>query len=636
MIHLRPIRFLLLFLFTAIASIGNAAGSKCSVVLVKNNKIPYINYELVSGELIPEGKFTPTGSVSKSELILTGSKVIENAIQTDQINRNGTIQLSRLKNGNIKIVTLGFARSEENLFELVLGSEKKSLDVLSNELMQFPNSAIQFSVSGNKITGKLTPLENLGPEMKTLTAIGIPNALSFTGKHSYLPFKFSLQAVRNGWDNRFPLNKWTRIGLESPFGTRVEDANNLIGLEIVGIAIDLKNEGKAVIEKPLENAKIFEFNGSVTEIIDINKNGPDPIWVATINSVKGEVKKINLTDAIGLRAKTSGIPKSISLSGTELIAANERRQRKFEEYRNIQKDPPSQKFKESFHDKIVRDVENLPPEQRLRVNQWRTNMLQTMSGNMGKTQFEHLTRTPEDLARRPIKELSDESKRPFVEETHRLLFDTDSPDGYNQWLIDLATKAMIKKIKSNSLQWGQRVIETRDIHYNFPYAEGMHGIPTAHTKLENVPLLSEKDLLQAVDSLAKHYGFDKNLGSFPKLKLQPGTKSIGTLEGISLEESTPFFFEYSRNHILFLDNYFKRKPHGQYAHIMQWLYLAERYSHPSKNKFGASMLNSLFDIQAYFMDDMLAGVVVTDFVGQRAPQNPDHINNTLQLFFPVD
>jgi hypothetical protein len=554
-------------------------------------------------------------------------------------NREATVEITGLKDGNLVFETQGLSVAEMTGLEIKLKQNANFLATARGFFLgrlaakavvnlNFPNPKI--SLSKKTLPGPLSP---------DLEKTGTRATLSFSGKHSYLPFKLSLTALRKGWDPRFPLNTYKVVGSESPFGTKIENASNLIGLSLVGIGVDTMNEGKAIIEKPMENVKIWEFSGRVVEVKGTNVHGPDPVWKAKIQSADGSTSDVVLTDAIGLRVKIDSKSNRLVLSGKENESGLRRRHKSFAEFKAAHQRPVDAKYKSSLRETVEAQMQKLSVADQNKLQTWRQRMLAMLNGQAdpltGKL-VPMLLREPIDRVRRPMKEILSESERPFVEETHRLLFDTESVRGYNAWLVDLSTQVVLDMQTAGRLTWGSREVQFRDIHWNYPFSEGKAGIPTMKMELQEVPLIAEQDLIHTIDKLAKHYGFDRNIAKLPDLKLQSGTSAVGTLEGVSLEESTPFFFLYSRNHVLFLDNYFKGKPHGQYPHIMQWLYLAERYSQPESNAFEANMIESLFDVQGYFMDDMVAGVTVTDFVGQRAPQNPDHVNNSLQLLFPVN
>jgi len=551
---------------------------------------------------------------------------------------SASLEIMALKDGNLMVIGRGLSPQNMARLEEKMKGHESLQRLLKQALMNHLDSKLTFKNDSSQPPLTLSKKSLPGPIAPDLATEGAKGVLLFSGKHAYQPFLRSLFALRSGWDVRFPLEAWQKVGLESPFGTAIENGSALVGLKITGIGVDTMNEGKAIIEKPMENVKIWEFSGTVVDIKNINQRGPDPVWSAKIKDDQGKVSEVVLTNALGVRVEKKSNTQNLALSGTEAKAAAERRQRNFADFKNRNQESLSPKFKMSLHDKVDQQLQTLPPEEAARFQSWRQRMLLLLSGQKDGSNlaFPLLKRNGFDLYRRPMKEIQDETMRPIVEETHRLLFDTEGPNGYNKWLVDLATQVALDLHKAGQLRWGSRQSVTRDVNWNYPFAEGKHGIPMENFKLDNVPLITEQNLIQGIDKLAQHYGFDRNISQLPNLKLQAGTKAVGTLEGVSLEESTPFFFEYSRNHVLFLDNYFKGKPHGQYAHIMQWLYLAERYSQPNQNAFGVQILESLFRVQGYFMDDMVPGVTVTDFVTQRAPQNPDHVNNTLQLFFPVD
>ena len=447
----------------------------------------------------------------------------------------------------------------------------------------------------------------------------------FEGKHAFVPFESALQKLRSDWDRRFPLKDYQVVGLEGPFGTRIEDAERLVGLNLVGIGVTIKR----IISKPLDSASIEDFNGKVISITNTNLDGADPIWNAVVETAFGAVR-VNLTEARGLRVlKEPGI-KSMELSGNEIEASKVRRAdsiRKFAELNRTLSPKSSQKNEREL---LMGRLSRMPKNEQVVLLEARA----IVNAAFEKSQL--LKRTSFDKALRPLAKLKDESFRPMVEEVQRQLYDTDGVFGFKEWLKDFALEVYLDVYQTRGLKFGDRHATLRDAHANYPFAEGLHGLPLEKVTVSKIPLVTENDVVGVIDRRIQRYGYVDGIGKVSGVRLADGAKYLATLKGLSLEDTTVLFVEYSKKNLLFQDTYFIGKPHGQYSHVFQWLYLAERMSQPEQNIFDANMLKPLMKMQPYFMDDFATGVRVTDFVGQRAPQNPDYINNLLQLIFPLN
>jgi hypothetical protein len=535
------------------------------------------------------------------------------------------VLIQGLKDGNIAISIVGVASDAAARIRAQFEANTELTAQIKAAIVAEPKTAWHLTFSSGRLQVR-TLVRRATPEVLKVESARVAH---FTGKHSYLPFLNYIKSSRMNLDHEFPPGSWGAVGSETPFGTKLANTASLVGHEIAGVSIRMNNEGVSTIERPLDGVTVETFSGTVLSQKEVDIGGADPMVQGQIRFVDGSVRTISLTDVVGLRLR-GRTPPELNAATAE-AAADNRRKASFEAFRRVHAEPMNPRFAESFRDHVIARLESVPPEMRSQVKAWRRQILEGIRTNP------LMRREAYDRARRPMKKIKNEDVRPIVEETHRLLFDTESIYGFNAWLMDLATLVVIDAHETGTLRWGSRDIRLRDVHFNFPFGEGKNGIPMRDFRIDNVPLLSARDLLRTLDKLAIHYTFDRNISRVSGLKLQEGARAIGTLEGFSLEESTPAFLNYSRNHILFLDTYFKGKPHGQYAHIFQWLYLAERFSQSSQNAFGAPMSAAFFQhVQSYFMDDFVAGVTVTDFVGQRAPQNPDHVNNLLQWFFPVD
>lgn len=516
-----------------------------------------------------------------------------------------SIEISPLADGNFVILAQNIASPKLQKYVANLSRDRSFEDLIKSYFKDSKNHKLRL---------------DLVQEPSTMAPL-----LIFEGKHAYPEFEKALHRARKEWDQTHSLKDYMVIGREHPFGTQIENAENLIGLNIVGIAVTIKR----IISKPLEKASIEEFAGTVTRIENINEGGADPVWKATLQTPQGE-KEINLTEAIGLRTRDGSGKSSSPLSGNEEAAARSRRQEAFLKFKRENFNSAKVSFTKDFHTKLMERVQRLPESAQERILGLREDILNSFSrGSV-------LQREAFDMAPRPLTKLKDENFRPMVEEVQRQLYDTESKAGFKQWLADFALEIYLDIHQTRGLQLSTRQVLIRDVRANYPFSEGLHGMPTEKLEVAHIPRVTEADVIRVIDRRISLYGFDEGLSKVPGIRLAKNAKYLATLDGFSLEDSTVVFVEYSKNNLLFQDTYFVGKPHGQYSHVFQWLYLAERMSQPKQNAFQANMLGPLMRVQPYFVDDFATGVRVTDFVGQRAPQNPDYVNNLVQLIFPLN
>ncbi|HEX4924477.1 MAG TPA: hypothetical protein VFV50_10340 [Bdellovibrionales bacterium] len=456
--------------------------------------------------------------------------------------------------------------------------------------------------------------------------------MSFEGKHGFPWFERTMFELRKKWQREFRSEDWAPVGIESQFGTILENAQKLVGHRVAFIGIKIQR----IISEPLKAATIHAIEGTVLEIRDIKDGGIDPVWEAKIKTREGQIITANLTDAIGLHVARSPGLRLEELTGREAYIREVRRKTAFlefkQEYGRLSSGPSA---RTSVRERMLQS----PPELRERLGELRRRLISLFAGRGTPgidPRIEFLNRQERDHALRPLAKLKNEKFRPLVEEIQRILYDTEGPHGFNRWFADFVIEICLDAQAAGRLHWGLRNPVLRDPHDNYPFAEGAHGIEATLLRLRELPQVFEIDMMKAIDRRIELYGYGKNLPNIPGLRIAPGSKYLTTLHGMNLKETTHFFVEYSKNNLLFQDTYFIGKPHGQYSHVFQWLYVAERLSQPDQNRFGRNMLEVLMEIQPYFMEDFPTSVRATDFVGQRAPQNPDHINNLLRLIFPVD
>ncbi|HWU41974.1 MAG TPA: hypothetical protein VN132_01010 [Bdellovibrio sp.] len=538
--------------------------------------------------------------------------------------------------------------TNEHLVILVRGASKEWTQAFMNDLKQQPellnliaqsigdpsqsHRVLSFDGHDGSVSFK-DSTENIQRPFLFATSLGFhqinPQALVFEGKHAFPLFEKNLAMIRRSWDARFPLSYFKEIGLENDFGTLIEQGSRLVGLTISGISVKIKR----ILAKPLETATIQEFFGRVLSVENINNGGMDPVWLAKIQTADG-ILEVNLSESRGLR-----VAKSLtrdSFSGGEIEATKARREKSYADFVARESQSVPSNLRESQHERLQKRWDQLPAEIKLEFENLRERLVKVLSGQSileNSQGLRPLQRETYDKTMRPLAVLKDESYRPLVEEVQRLLYDTDSNYGFTRWMVDFALEVYLDLYDRGALQFQTKQISLRDPRENFPFAEGMHGMSRASMTLESMPITDESDLIAAIDRRIHLYGFDKDLSKVPNVQLVPGAKYLATLRGLSLEDTTIFFVKYSQHNLLFQDTYFIGKPHGQYSHIFQWLYLAERFSHPEQNSFHASLLPSLMTVQPYFMEDFPTGVRVTDFVGQRSPQNPDYVNAQLEVLF---
>lgn len=568
------------------------------------------------------------------ELTLQFTKLVQ-AVSVGQNPDYVAFSVSPLANGNWMIIARGASQEWTNQIAEHLKNQPETLQLLKQTLGKHARSEVLARVDKrgrvSVAVNDTTTLLNLVPSLATNQMNAAP--MVFQSKHAYPAFEQTLSVIRGGWDQRFPLSKFAPVGSENQFGTLIEGAQRLVGRTLTGIAVNVKR----VLSKPLDIATIQEFSGEVVSVENINKDGIDPVWSADIKTSQGPIK-VNLSEARGLRVTRTQGGADAALSGHEQEAMKSRRLEKEREFVAREAKPVPKELAATQSQRLRARIAKLTPKARAAFESLRARISAMLTGKPsadipGGIKF--LKRTTDDMAPRPLVKMKDESLRPLIEESQRMLYDTEGPYGFNNFLSDFAMEVFLDAQTKAPLKMGIRNVSFRDAHENYPFAEGMWGMTLENHEIKNIPLVTEADLVSVIDRRIHLYGFDAGIPKVPGLHFAPTSKYLATLEGLSLEDTTIFFKQYSMQNLLFQDTYFIGKPHGQYSHIFQWLYLAERLSHPEMNSLNANLLNPLMRVQPYFMDDFATGVRVTDFVGQRAPQNPDYINATLQLLFPV-
>jgi len=547
------------------------------------------------------------------------------------------LSISPLANGNWMIVARGVSQEWTIQVADRIKAQTEMLRSLAITLGHHAHSEVLALLDENGqvrvVVNETATLLNLVPSSSVGRLQVNTSPFIFYGKHGYPAFEKTLAVVRGTWDQRFPLSDFAPVGSENRFGTLIEHAQRLAGRKLSGIAVNVKR----VLSKPLEVATIQEFSGEVLSVENTNSGGMDPVWFADIKTPQG-ILKVNLTEARGLRVARTQASMDALLSGHEQEAARARRQAKEREFVVHEARPVPAALTQTQHQRLLKRLNKLNQQDRASLLALRERIYRMLSGSpesdtAGGIKF--LKRTAEDKTPRPLMKLKEESLRPLIEEVQRMLYDTEGPYGFSNFISDFALEVFLDVMDLRPLPTGTRRVFLRDAHENYPFAEGMWGMSFEHHELKNFPVIEEEDLMPAIDRRIHLYGFDVGISNVPGLRFAPKSQYLATLQGLNLEETTLFFKQYSMQNLLFQDAYFTGKPHGQYSHIFQWLYLAERLSHPKMNSLHANLLNPLMRLQPYFMDDFATGVRVTDFVGQRAPQNPDYINATLQLLFPV-
>lgn len=551
------------------------------------------------------------------------------------------LRITSLSDGNFVITSVSMIRSGLETILARLNESKDFRPLLKAYFANRPNGLISAVESGTKLESSFAVRFS---ETSTPTKVDLdlpraageirPYALSFQDKHAFPVYEKALAETRASWDSRFPFSEWRAIGHETFFGTKFEKVEDLVGLEVVGISPQVKR----VLSKPLDSAAIEEFKGRIVSFTDMRKSGPDPIWAVQIQTAAGEQKTYNFTEAVGVRVRKGPQLAKRHLQGGELEAAQARRQAARDAYRNQYKAPITPELRVSSKERNEKELAKLGAAEKKQIANLRAKVETLFKGEGGADvpAVPFLKVSRDDVTPRPLATFKDENFRPLVEELQAMLYDVEGPYGFRNWMNDFVTELAIVKAKNGSLRPGVRKVSVKDPHDNFPFAEGKHGVSSLEIDMKGFPAFSEVEMISIINRRIRQYGFDRGVQNVKDLKFAPESDVLGTLHGMSLEETTHFFTEYSRNNLLFQDTYFIGKPHGQYSHVFQWLYLAERLSQPKMNTFKANMIEPFAKIQAYFQDDFATGVRVTDHVGQRAPQNPDYVNVMIRLMFPAE
>ena len=424
------------------------------------------------------------------------------------------------------------------------------------------------------------------------------------------------------------------MGLDSPFGTMIVDARSLVGATVGGARIRLEG----TLGTPMKEAEISVFRGTVRSVRNTNCTGPDPVWVADVQLPCEHLRSVNLTEARGLRAERSTLAEGRIVSGGELEAHARRRAGSNEDFGRLHgRDATGIPSSVRIASRLAR----LPPAERNTFAEYRRDFQAILTGEGGVA---FLQRTETDLVPRPLHQIFDEQYRPLVEETQRMLYATEGRHGFNRWLVDLATEIALDLRDRDKLEWVSREANVVDVHANIPFAEGRlrEGdtgvtIPTRRVRLDGVPRITQRDVYRQFDRRISEHRFDRNLDKVGALKTAPYAEKLAILEGTDLPTTTADFVNLTRHGILFVDAYFTDKPHGSNSHIIQWLYLADRASDGNANIFGRNVHDVFMRVLPRELTaEGPTGILLTDHVGQRAPQNPDHINNALKLIFATD
>ena len=424
------------------------------------------------------------------------------------------------------------------------------------------------------------------------------------------------------------------MGLDHPFGTMIEDAQSLVGATVGGVWIRLEG----TIETPMKEAEISVFRGTVRSVRNTNRTGPDPVWVADVQMSGEPLRSVNLTEARGLRAERSTLAEGRIVSGGEPEARAQRRAGTSEDFGRLHgRDVPGIPSSARIASRLAR----LPPAEKNTFAEYRRDFQALLTGRGGVA---FLQRTEADLVPRPLHQIFDEQYRPLVEEAQRMLYDTEGCHGFNQWLADFATEIALDLRDRDKLEWVSREANIVDVHANIPFAEGRLGegdtgvtIPTQRVRLDGVPRITQRDVYRQFDRRIHEYRFDRNLDKVGGLKTAPYAEKLAILEGTDLGTTTADFVNMTRHGILFVDAYFTHKPHGPNSHIIQWLYLADRASDGNANIFGQNVHDVFMSaLPRELTSEAPTGILLTDHVGQRAPQNPDYVNNALKLIFATD
>jgi Phytochelatin synthase len=460
--------------------------------------------------------------------------------------------------------------------------------------------------------------------LEAVTASEIKKPEHFEGKDSFLDYEKASDKKRADLDGLYPLETHFPVGVEGAHQTLIQEPSKLLEKKIIGV----ESTYVGTYESPLISAHVEVYEGTVKKITN-KGNSAYPEYEALIVTPSGVERTVSLTHSRGLRVpKDSGVlanPFKGSEEAQEALRIKATRE-KFLKDHSVKALVPKAYVPSS---KVVADgLASLSAPEAKKILEFRQRLLETLHD----PKLEYLVREEKDKAIRPIFKLQDESHRAMVEEAQRLMNDTTSKNGFNNWFADMVTEILVEKAKKGELSWSTKESTLADVHFNYPWAEGAHGLPFKNIKLVNYPVIKDADLISVLDKRLERSGFHEGFKDITlDVPMAAGTKHLAVLKGDNLDETTPLFRAYTRGNIQFLDDYFIGKPHGVYSHILQNLYMSERFIEPGMNDFGKNMYEPFLKMQTSLVDDAVGATRYNDYVGLRSPANPDHVNNMLKL-----
>lgn len=238
-----------------------------------------------------------------------------------------------------------------------------------------------------------------------------------------------------------------------------------------------------------------------------------------------------------------------------------------------------------------------------------------------------------DFQKRALPPLKDPTKTELVQTVQDWLYDFEGPQGFARWLADLTTEVVMESHNSGTLSWGRKQVGHLELGKIVPY-QHEYPAPVAVT-LERVALPDQMALHRVLDRRIQRFGFHVNAGKvFTEETTATGSQYIGILKDHpDFDVLTKNFLKYVKNHVLFLDRHFLNLPHGQYPHIFQWLYLADRFVARDGEQRGTEEVFAAMD---YMMRDGAVGEIVMDHPGQKNPSSPNYITQTAKMILPID
>jgi hypothetical protein len=238
-----------------------------------------------------------------------------------------------------------------------------------------------------------------------------------------------------------------------------------------------------------------------------------------------------------------------------------------------------------------------------------------------------------DFEKRPIPVMKNPTKRLLIERIQDYLHDVEGNDGFAGWLAQLGAELFVEGYRSGALRIGNKCVRNLELSIIVPYQEIYPERVTV--QLRDIALVGRPALHRVLDRRIERFGFHENSTRLFRGHLAEGSRFIGILDDHpDFEILTRNYLRFVHGHVLFLDAHYRNEPHGQYPHILQWLYLAERFT-----KDAAPGTVPMADVFAAFDCMIQDGAVVEtimDLPDRKNPTCPNYVTQAAKMILPID